>query len=389
MDQKIIAGYSELWLKDLTLQDNLYANGTTTAVTDHTPISAGGVTASAYGINTTNRYWGAIAPVADHVETPSYYINSSGSYLDGRIQTIFGYSWNTSDRTDYTYAVPTGSFYHGTAALNSPISSVAYSQRAQVPMASLVLAVTSHINYFVDYSKSFKPQTAYEPTISLTTGASTGSLAPQTGVGYDSGFKFDFTKTSGLSGSIDAYDVTEQNIAQVLDTNIVAALLGEAASLNQRYYVAGTAQRDRGVEVQLFYNPSPAWTLYANYAYSSAFISQSLEQPSLVGEEANDHSKNDFNMFAKYTVLNGPLTGWFIGPSMNARSRYYRIQGAEYGSSAGYGVLNGLLGYGGKYGRYRYTVQLNVENVFNKIYVRTYALIGDPREFTVSARLTF
>jgi outer membrane receptor for ferric coprogen and ferric-rhodotorulic acid len=379
-----------MWVQDETLQDNLDANGGSSAVVDQTPLSPTAFTYANYGLfdQLAGRHWGAIAPVADHVSNPSYYINSTGTYLNGKVKTIVGYSWNSSSRTDYTFAVPAGSFYQGTAALLPPTKSVAYTQKADIPMASIVIAVTPHINYFVDYSKSYKPQTLYEPTLNLATGAVEGSLGPQTGVGYDSGFKFDYTRTTGISGSIDAYDVTEQNVSQVLNTNIVAALLGQAASLQQRYYVGGTAQRDRGIEVQFFYNPSPSWSVYWNYAYSSAFISQSLEQPSLVGEEANDHSKNDFNLFAKYTYVDGPLKGWFLGPSISARSRYYRIQANEYGYNAGYGVLNGLVGYSGKWGTTHYTVQINVENVFNKIYVRTYALIGEPREFTVSARLS-
>ena len=389
MDQKFIAGASFLSVHYFTYQDNLYSNTTNAAVTQQVPLYPGAVTAANFALNTANCYWQAQAPSADHVTSPSYYINSTGSYFGGKILTVFGYSWNSSTRTDYFYnSLAAGASYHNGAAEPSINHSVSYKVTADLPMLSLIYKVTPDVSLFADYSKSFKPQTAYYPVLNLQNGQVTGSLGPITGEGYEGGIKFDAPKT-GLTASIDAYQVVDVNIAQVLSTNTVAALLGTAASLAQRYYVPGTQQTDKGAEVQLFYNPTPAVSMMANYAYSSAYITQSTVQPSLIGQEANVHFKQNFNGLAKYTFLDGSLKGWFLGANTVVRGREWRIQNAEYGTNAGYAIFGVLLGYSGKMGTCPFTIQANVDNVFDKIYMRTYAMVGEPRQGSLTVDLKF
>ncbi len=388
MDQQMIAGFSYLSVRYSGYQDNLFSTATSAAVVDQTPLFPGGVTAANYGLNMTGRYWKAQAANSDHVDSPSYYLNSTGSYFNGKIKTVVGYSWNSADRTDYFYAAPAGAYNDHTASVPTPTRSVAYSVKAPIPMISVIFAVTPEINLYADYSKSFKPQTVYYPTLDLTTGAQTGSLGPITGVGYEGGVKFDFSKV-GLTGSIAGYSCVEQNIAAVLDTNIVAGLLGVPASLSQRYYVPGTAQTDKGLEVQLFYSPTPELSFMVNYAYSSGYITRSDLLPAVLGQEANVHFKQMANALMKYTWMDGPMKGWFLGANGFARGREWRIQSIEYGTNAGYGVLGGLAGYSGKWGSTLYTAQVNVDNVFNKIYLRTYAMVGEPRQFSVSLNVKF
>ena len=387
MEQKFIFGYSYLDVKLRDWTDSL--NDSAGGVVDRSPLYPGGINAANYGLNMTNRFWVAQAPTGDNLISSSYYVNATGSYLNGRIKTVFGYASYDATRTDYHYQKPvSGSFYQGTASKPAPTSSTAFVQKAQVPMVSVVFAITPEINVYADYSKSFRPQASLYQTIDLNTGAIGGIAVPQTGMGYEGGIKFDFSKT-GLSGSICAYQVVMGNIQQIVDTEIVKRLLGEALSLQQRFYVCGVEQTSKGVELQLFYNPSRAVSIMANWSYNASYDSKSLQDPTLLGQEANVHFKQLANIVAKYTYIEGPMKGWFIGCDSFIRGRQWRIQGAEYGTNAGYAIVGALVGYSRKWGSNSYTIQLKVDNIANKIYARTYAVIGEPRTFSVSASLQF
>ena len=198
--------------------------------------------------------------------------------------------------------------------------------------------------------------------------------------------KFDLLENK-LSGSVALYDIKKQNIAAVIDTNIVDALLG--ANTTQRYFTPGVEQTSQGAEVELFYNPSAALTLSANYAYNYSWISANPAQPAQIGLGANVHFKHIANVAGKYTFQDGTLKGWFFGGTGVIRGSQYRYQGIESGYNRGYAIWGLLAGYSGKWNSRRYHVQLNVDNIFDRKYLRTYAAVGEPMQFAVTAGIAF
>lgn len=386
-DQNFVAGYAYLHDELRGVRDLLWDAATNTQTSYRVYLRPGEITAATVGLSTINRFWKAQAPNGDDVGSPSAFLNSTGSYFGGKLKTVLGYSWNSTKRTDFIYTAPaSGSFRDGSAVKPAPSSTTRFSKQAGIPMVSAVYALTPTVNIYANYSESFKPQTAYLPTLNLITGAIGSSLDPETGQGYEGGFKFDLIENK-LSGSIGVYSIKKQNIAAVIDTNLVQQLLGP--NVNQRYYTPGVEQSSKGVEVELFYNPTPALTVSANYAYNSSDISKNSAQPSQVGLEANVHFKHIANLAAKYTFTGGLLKGWFIGGNTLIRGRQFRYQGAERGSNPGYMIFGLLAGYSGKWEKTAYTVQMNVDNIFDKTYLRTYAQIGEPLQGSISATIKF
>ena len=183
MDQNIIAGYSEMWVQDETLQDNLDANGTSTAVVDQTPLSPTAFTYANYGLfdQLANRHWGAIAPVADHVSNPSYYLNSTGTYLDGKVKTI------SRIQLEQQFPAPTSAFAVPrsivlSSGLDGTFTRPARSRtpRGRIfpwPRSSQSRFRTSTTSLII--RKSYKPQTSYEPTRNLAAGRSKDPSDPR------------------------------------------------------------------------------------------------------------------------------------------------------------------------------------------------------------------
>ena len=99
--------------------------------------------------------------------------------------------------------------------------------------------------------------------------------------------------------------------------------------------------------------------------------------------------KHIANVAAKYTFKGGPFDGWFVGGNGVIRGRQFRYQGIETGSNAGYAIWGAFAGYSGNWDSRKYRIQLNVDNVFDREYLRTYGQIGEPLQFILATNLSF
>ena len=384
--QSFLAGYSLLHVENRQKRDLLFDNATNTQTNFIVPLVAGQLTAAGTRLDPTGRSWRAQAPLSSVVKNPSTYISANGSYFDGRVRTLLGYSWNESQRDDAVFAAPVGGGFHDGLPFPKATGNTHGKQTRGIPIVSAVVALTPQLNAYGTYSESFKPQTAFLPTLDLSNGRIGGALEPEFGKGIEFGLKFDLPGDH-LSGTIGAYKTTKGNLPQLVDTIVVQRLLGP--NEDRRFYVAGSEQESKGIELELFYNPSPNVTLSANYAYCDAHITANPAQPDQIGRVANVHSRNIVNVAGKYTFSRGPLSGVFAGGNVFARSKHYRYQSIEGGANAGFAVAGLLVGYNGRWNSTRYTVQANVDNIFDKHYLRTYGMLGEPRTASLSATVRF
>ncbi|HEY0946892.1 MAG TPA: TonB-dependent receptor plug domain-containing protein [Opitutaceae bacterium] len=386
MKQSLLAGYSLLHVEAREKRDLLFDDATNTQTNLIVPLVAGQLTAERTRIDFTGRSWRAQTPSASTVESPSYYVSANGSYWNGRLRTLLGYSWNKAEREDDVFATPAGGGFHDGLAFPTATGRTSGEQSRGVPIVSAVVALTPHLNVYGTYSESFKPQTQLLPTLDVATGRIGGTLEPSFGEGVEFGVKFDLLDER-LSGTLGVYETKKGNLPQLVDTILVQQILGP--NEDRRFYVPGSEQESKGVELELFYNPSPNLTLSLNYAYCDAHVTANPAQPEQVGRVANVHSRNILNVAGKYTFTRGPLDGFFAGGNVFARSKHYRYQSIESGANPGFAVFGLLFGYHGRFGDVRYSVQLNIDNLLDKEYLRTYGVLGEPRSFSVSGTLQF
>ena len=385
--QKIVAGYSLLTVRLRQVTDLLWNNTTNAQYTWNTPVAPGAITAANYSIPLAGNRWQAQTPTGDNVVNPSYFINSTGSYFNDRLTTVFGFSWNRSDREDFIYTAPvgTGSYKQGTATVPVPIGATPADTKAEIPMLSAMYALTPTLHLFADYSKSYVPQTAYEPTLNVNNGQIGPSLGPDTGRGGEVGLKYE-TDQGKLGATVSLYSFIQDNISQVINTAIVNEFY---PNTSQRYYTPGGAAKSKGVDFEMFYNPTPEISLTANYAYNEAYIVEDPAAPQYLGYATNTESKPIANLQARYTFDSTPLKGFFFGGSMHARSRTFNYQLPEYSFNPGFAVFGLFAGYTDKVWGERYTLQANVDNVGDREYFISEAILGSPTTFSVTARIHF
>ncbi len=384
--QKIVAGYSLLTVRLRQVTDLLWNNATNTQATWNTPVAPGAITAANYSIPLAGHHWQAQTPTGDNLVNPSYFINSTGSYFGDRLTTVLGYSWNRSNREDFIYTAPTGGSYkEGSATVPGSIGATPADTKAEIPMMSAMYALTPTLHVFADYSKSYVPQTAYEPTLNVTTGQIGPSLGPDTGRGGEVGLKYE-TDQGKLGATVSFYSFIQDNISQVINTAIVNQFFPNTA---QRFYTPGGAAKSKGVDFEVFYNPTPELSITANWAYNEAFIVEDPAAPQYLGYATNTESKHIANLQTRYTFDSTPLKGFFLGASMHARSRTFNYQLPEYSFNPGFAVFGVFAGFTAKAWGERYTLQANVENVGDREYFISEAILGSPTTFSITARTHF
>lgn len=259
------------------------------------------------------------------------------------------------------------SFINNNGVANPKVSDTAFS-----PRAGATLALSDWASLYVNYAKSFSPQGTYR--------ASDGStLPPERGVNYEAGVKI--ARADGtLTGMATVFELTR--------TNVATADLSPTAPPNT--YVLTGEQRTRGVELELAWRPAPGIELTGAYTYLDAKVT--ADSRLLVGARLSSVPKHIANLWARYTVQDGPLAnlgGGFGLHHESNRPASTASQTAQPFYLKGYLLVDGALFY--RIGEW--SLQANVRNIFNERYFPIASLTrttpGEPRTFSISLQRRF
>tara|TARA_A100001015_G_scaffold43346_1_gene47627 strand:- start:606 stop:1553 length:948 start_codon:yes stop_codon:yes gene_type:complete len=179
------------------------------------------------------------------------------------------------------------------------------------------------------------------------------SVPAETGIGFEGGVKFEFLE-GRLSGQVSLFDITKENdMLSTLGTPQLERLYpvadypllyddpdGTGFSPSGRK-VAGIDTQSRGVELDLYYNPSKELSLFLGYAYSDALFQSGPNDPvsgqALLqkGQRVPGTAKHSANFTARYNFTDGKLKGTYVGTNLKYRSKsYYNRLYADVGSDS-------------------------------------------------------
>ena len=122
---------------------------------------------------------------------------------------------------------------------------------------------------------------------------------PETSSNIEGGVKLALPK-AGLSGTIAAFRQTHDNVVTADPANV-------------GFYIQSGRQRASGVEVDLVWEPTPAFSLLANYAYTDT-----RDNGVAPGDTLARVPKSSGRVAARYRVLNGPAKGLSFGAGITA-----------------------------------------------------------------------
>ena len=259
--------------------------------------------------------------------------------------------------------------------LNPFVTNTNLAGNKALPLGGVIYKITDELSWYLSYTESLKPTSSIAP---FSTGFTIGSsLAPEEGVQWETGIKFDINKR--LSGNIAFYDIDKKNVLVLIPTT---GGLSEART-------AGKV-RSRGVEIDVTGRLTDNISMIGSYAYTDARVT---EDPTLIGKSLQNVALNTASLFMVYdfgTLLPGRLR-------LGGGARYVSDRAGDANNSfylPSYVVADAFASYEVKQNGFPVIYQFNVKNLFDNTYYPSAVnnlnvAIGDARRFSLEATVKF
>ncbi|MEY9524530.1 iron complex outermembrane receptor protein [Bradyrhizobium japonicum] len=255
------------------------------------------------------------------------------------------------------------------------ITNTNVSQDKVLPLGGAILKLTEQVSLYASYTESLKPNSTIAP-IGIVIDS---NVAPEEGVSYETGLKFDLNKR--ISGTLAIYDLDKKNV-QTTKTNSAGVV---------ELHTVGRA-RSRGVELDVTGRLTDRWALIGSYGYTDARVTAS-EDRSLYGMKLQNVALNTASLYLVYdfgTALPGQLR-------LGGGARYVGDRPGDAINSfflPSYVVADIFATYETKYQNTPVIYQLNVKNLFDTVYYPSAVnnlnvAIGDARRVSLSATVKF
>jgi iron complex outermembrane receptor protein len=249
------------------------------------------------------------------------------------------------------------------------------SQDKVLPLGGAIFRLTDEISLYASYTQSLKPNSTIAP-IGVVVDS---NVAPEEGVSYETGIKFDLNKR--ISGTLALYDLDKKNV-QTTVTNSAG---------NVELHTVGRAH-SRGVELDVTGRLTDSWALIGSYGYTDARVTAS-EDVTLLGRKLQNVALNTASLYLVYdfgTALPGQLR-------LGGGARYVGDRPGDAINSfflPSYVVADIFATYETKYQNTPVIYQFNVKNLFDTVYYPSAVnnlnvAIGDARRVSLSATVKF
>jgi iron complex outermembrane recepter protein len=191
---------------------------------------------------------------------------------------------------------------------------------------------------------------------------------PETSRNVEGGLKLALPQAH-LSGTIAVFDQTHDNVA-TSDPN------------NLGFSIQTGRQQAKGAEADLVWEPSPAFSLLANYAHTDAKVTADSTIP--VGSELARVPRNSGRLAAHYRVLDGPAKGLSFGAGVTALgARQLTLPNTL--SVPGHAAIDAQAAY--ELGRF--TIQVSAVNLGGSRAFDTYQYMGNPVVMPIQPRSAY
>lgn len=193
---------------------------------------------------------------------------------------------------------------------------------------------------------------------------------PETSSNVEAGMKVALPAI-GLTGTLAAFRQRRDNVATPDPANPLF------------YSVQTGRQRARGIEADVTWEPTPAFSLIANYAHTDAEVTKD-NSPALVGDRLPRVPEHGGRVAARYRVLDGDVRGLSLGAGITAfTARELTLPNGV--SVPGYAVIDAQAAYDVG----RFTIQVSAANLGGRRAYDTYQYFAFPVVLPIQPRSAF
>lgn len=253
--------------------------------------------------------------------------------------------------------------------------------REFTPYVGVVYDINPQLNAYASYTEIFTPQS--------TLGVGGAVLDPIRGEDFEAGLKGEFLR-GRVTASLSLFRIDNVGKA-LLDTSTPNACLPSASNPDGYCNVAGGKTRSQGWEMEIAGELMPGWDVIAGYTNTRTRYLADASASNVGKPLRSQDPRQQLRLFSTYR-LRGAAEGWKVGGGTEIRSETTVTAGGLTARHPGYAVYNAMLGY---QINDHYALQLNVNNVFDKVYYKKYAptgistYYGDPRNAMATLRVKF
>lgn len=246
------------------------------------------------------------------------------------------------------------------------------------PYAAVIYDLHKNWSLFASYTEIFKDQYGLDMNGKL--------LDPIRGESYEAGVKSEFYQ-GRLNTSLAVFRI--DNVGKSLeDTDSPDPCLPWYSSGYCR--VASGKTRSEGVDMDISGELLPGLELTAGYTYNKTeYLTDTLSNTGLPLRSLDP--KHMVKLFANWR-LPGSLSAWSVGGGLNGQSRMYVGGNNIRVEQGGYTTFSALIKYRASD---RLTLQLNANNLFDKVYYKKIGTsglqyyYGDPRNLLLTLRANY
>ena len=283
--------------------------------------------------------------------------------------------------------------------LTSP-ASFKRTERQVKPNVGALYKITDGFRVYGNYSESYFVNQTDNPA-----DIASSEYKPETAKGYDFGFKGSFF-SERLNYTIGGYYIERFNVA-VDDTVETSPGSGVFNTIRRR----DGDQFNRGVEVDVNWNVSREWSTGLSYGHVNAIYTDfGTRFPEAIGRSVQNISPTNGSVYLKFTGSQGGWKGFSANvgvtyvsetptESPSAGDTTARVNGVQVVTAStgqwkltvpSFTLWNVGLNYSwGSRETFTHSLRLNVNNVFDRDYLKVNRNIGDPRGIYLSYTLGF
>ena len=241
------------------------------------------------------------------------------------------------------------------------------------PQAGALWRITPQFGVFVNYQESFNQLAA----LRTNKDGSQSPFDPLIAKGLDFGGKY-YLWGGRVTGQVTGYNLRYLNARQQFRDN------------NGFSYETQTGESEsQGVEFRVSANPTRNWQFVGSYTYADAKITKNPSDPALVGRPNAQSPRHSATLTTTYRIQEGMMNGLSFGANAGYRCSTLAFVTTDPFFLDARIVVNARASYAVRLWARPVTLQMLVNNVFDKFYFPSSNGPADPTSFRLSAECRF
>jgi len=215
-------------------------------------------------------------------------------------------------------------------------------------------------------------------------------IDPQLGEGQEGGVRFS-AADGKLRFEVLAFRQERSNISRdffVRESNVPGV---PSEQLIKTFQLASGVEESRGGEASFDWNPSRAFSLTGSVMLSKGEVKSNVQAPEEVGFQLVNSPSKMWNIWARYSPVEGALKGYIFGLGATYRNatRTFPTSPDRYRVSDEYTLGRAMVGYGFGRGKTKHRIIAHAENLFDQEFVAENGTLSEPAIYRLNYTLSW